>query len=600
MRNYYCLPFLPVIEYSSMKRSLSLCCLVALAGAVFARGGTDPRVRTYVNPIRIVWTSPTSEEYHAVHPQVADADILLSPRHGQVPEGMFWDGSGCTLKSVAALPAGLLVDFGQELHGGLEMEFGAASDRGMKLRVRLGESVAEAMSELGERGSQNDHALRDAVIEVPACGSIEFGPSGFRFARIDLVTTGQVRLEAIRAVSLLRPLVRLGSFRCSDQRVNDVWETAVRTLHLCAQTRIWDGIKRDRLVWMGDLYPEVRTLLSVFGTEEGAAVLRETLDYMVATTPPTRGMNMGDPYSMWFVRCFREYWFRSGDDAYLARHAKYLSATCVRLAALVGPDGRLTERLVHPFLDWPTKHNVPATWAGLQGLMCLVMREGSEMLFAAGEGDSARVCETALERLRRYVPSTYGSKQAAALLALSGLANAEDMYRAELGRNGCEGVSTFYGYYMLEAMSLAGENRRGLDTLRDYWGAMLDMGATSFWEDFRICWTNNAFRIDELPVAGKRDIHGDYGEFCYRGFRHSLCHGWAGGPAAWCIDRVLGVSMLEKGGKKVRVRPDLGGLDWAEGTFPVPGGVIKVHAERKADGTPSVSVQAPAGVEIIR
>ena len=21
-----------------------------------------------------------------------------------------------------------------------------------------------------------------------------------------------------------------------------------------------------------------------------------------------------------------------------------------------------------------------------------------------------------------------------------------------------------------------------------------------------------------------KDIHGDYGEFCYKGFRHSLCH----------------------------------------------------------------------------
>jgi hypothetical protein len=47
-----------------------------------------------------------------------------------------------------------------------------------------------------------------------------------------------------------------------------------------------------------------------------------------------------------------------------------------------------------------------------------------------------------------------------------------------------------------------------------------------------VAWTNNAFRIDELPVAGKKDIHGDYGEFCYKGFRHSLCHGWSSGPAA--------------------------------------------------------------------
>ena len=32
------------------------------------------------------------------------------------------------------------------------------------------------------------------------------------------------------------------------------------------------------------------------------------------------------------------------------------------------------------------------------------------------------------------------------------------------------------------------ENRRALDIIRDYWGGMLDMGATSFWEDFDLAW----------------------------------------------------------------------------------------------------------------
>jgi hypothetical protein len=34
---------------------------------------------------------------------------------------------------------------------------------------------------------------------------------------------------------------------------------------------------------------------------------------------------------------------------------------------------------------------------------------------------------------------------------------------------------------MIEAMSAAGEHQRALDTVRDYWGGMIDMGATSFW-----------------------------------------------------------------------------------------------------------------------
>ena len=35
-------------------------------------------------------------------------------------------------------------------------------------------------------------------------------------------------------------------------------------------------------------------------------------------------------------------------------------------------------------------------------------------------------------------------------------------------------------------------------------------------------------RIDEIDPS-KKDLHGDYGKYCYLGFRHSLCHGWSAG-----------------------------------------------------------------------
>ena len=43
----------------------------------------------------------------------------------------------------------------------------------------------------------------------------------------------------------------------------------------------------------------------------------------------------------------------------------------------------------------------------------------------------------------------------------------------------------FYGYYMLEAMAMAGNYQGALDVIREYWGAMIDLGATSFWGRFR-------------------------------------------------------------------------------------------------------------------
>jgi hypothetical protein len=180
------------------------------------------------------------------------------------------------------------------------------------------------------------------------------------------------------------------------------------------------------------------------------------------------------------------------------------------------------------------------------------------------------------------------------------MCDARSIYADVLGRNGHDGVSTFYGYYVLEAMAKAGRKQHALDTVRDYWGAMLDMGATSFWEDFNIAWTNNAFRIDEMPVAGKKDIHGDFGDFCYKGFRHSLCHGWSCGPAPWCINNILGIRPVSAGCRKIEINPFLGDLTWAEGAMALPnGGAVSVRVERKSDGDIDVKVDAPDGIEVI-
>jgi hypothetical protein len=65
--------------------------------------------------------------------------------------------------------------------------------------------------------------------------------------------------------------------------------------------------------------------------------------------------------------------------------------------------------------------------------------------------------------------------------------------------------------------------------MKEYCGGMLSVGATTFFEDFDIDWLENSCRIDRFPKKGQKDIHGDFGRFCYTGFRHSLCHGWSAG-----------------------------------------------------------------------
>lgn len=85
--------------------------------------------------------------------------------------------------------------------------------------------------------------------------------------RIDLLDTDAIlELKEVRAISIMRDIPYRGSFQCNDEKLNTIWRTGAYTVHLNMQNHLWDGIKRDRLVWIGDSYPEVMTVNSVFVT----------------------------------------------------------------------------------------------------------------------------------------------------------------------------------------------------------------------------------------------------------------------------------------------------------------------------------------------
>ena len=151
----------------------------------------------------------------------------------------------------------------------------------------------------------------------------------------------------------------------------------------------------------------------------------------------------------------------------------------------------------------------------------------------------------------------------------------------------------------LLALLLAGcSTEQALDALREYYGAMLELGATTFFEDFDIKWAENAARIDELPDPARSDVHGDNGNYCYLGFRHSLCHGWASGPVAFLTEHVLGVSVKAAGCREIELTPHLGDLTFAKGSIATPQGKVEISHEKMTDGTVKTTVRAPKGIQV--
>lgn len=549
----------------------------------------DSRIRQYLSPKRIVWMSDRSGT------SIVDAPNLLRKGTGQAD--LIHQHFAKLISKEGEMP-GILFDFGKEIQGGIQIVTDQpANQKPIRIRIRLGESVSEAMSDIDTiHGATNDHAMRDFIVQVPWLGVMEVGNSGFRFARIDLVDTDrELQLKEVRAIFEYRDIPYLGSFKSSDERLNTIWKTGAYTVHLNMQEYLWDGIKRDRLVWVGDMHPEVMTINTVFGKNE---VVAKSLDHARDITPLPGWMNGISAYSMWWVLIHRDLYKNQGDLEYLRKQRKYMVALLDQLVAKTKDNKEDLDGT--RFLDWPSSENPKGVHAGLHAMMIMTLEAGAELCQILDEPAQAARCRTMATQMKMYVPDANGSKQAAALMALAGLMPAEKANAEVIAIGDCERFSTFYGYYMLQAKAKAKDYAGALNCIRNYWGGMLDMGATTFWEDFDLAWTKNAAPIDELVPDGKDDIHGDFGAYCYKKLRHSLCHGWASGPTTWLSEHVLGVSVVEPGCKTIRIQPNLGDLQWVEGTYPTPMGVVKIRHEKQGDGTVKSIIDAPKGVKVLR
>ncbi len=567
--------------------------LILLITLLAAQSGSKERKdqmdRVFIYPQRVVWISSESV--------VTDSDVLLEVGNGQVPSP---SGRRCRMQNRGSDKASIILDYGKELHGGLKLCMRWGRRAPSLVRIRFGESVEETCSEPVDTAwlmghSTNDHAMRDYVIKIPRDGSIEIGNTGFRFVRIDVLEpNGIVALQEATAILRYRDIPYLGSFKCNDERLNQIWQTGAYTVHLNMQEYLWDGIKRDRLIWLGDMHPEVSTIMAVFGDNE---VVPASIDLAREQYPLPGWFNQMSAYSMWYLIIQYEWYMHSGQKDYLESHRDYITGLVDQIDSLVDADGRehLSDRR---FLDWPSSPNKEGVEAGYRALLCWAMRDAEKLCSILGEDASAGKCRSISERLHRLVKPHCGLKQAAALMAISDLMTPEDACREVVAVGGPKGFSTFYGYYMLEALAKAGMYQEALDIIRDYWGAMIDYGATTFWEDFDLDWIKNAGRIDELTPKGKNDLHGDFGAYCYPSYRHSLCHGWSSGPTPWMSRHILGIEVVEPGCRVLRVSPHLGDLDWAEGSYPTPKGVVFVRHERRPDGLIRTKVKAPRGIRV--
>ena len=453
--------------------------------------------------------------------------------------------------------------------------------------VSSGESPEEALAD------GIAHETRHDLVELPGGGWTTRHRLGFRY----LAVRSDAAPDAVAVQASIPVVDRPGAFACSDDRLTRIWASAQYTLRLCAQGLMIDGIKRDRMPWAGD--QALSTLANAFAMGDSGIVA----DGLVALGRPDHGYVNGiSDYSLWWVvnAGLRLQYF--GDESFARLEQDRLNAFVEDLARHAGHDGVFRPHSQpggfvdsgpgSVFIDWGLSLEHGRDSVALQMLWCWALRSAERVLARTGHPGSERWGELAsrLEaslRERAWLPEhgrwadyldARQSKRPATyanfLAVLAGMHEQVPPGVRDAVLAGSSGTP-FMTAFRLRALIDAGEPAAAVDEMRRAWGAMLDRGPGTFWEE--------------------SSIEGDPLEMYGRPFGRSRCHAWAAGPAAILPEAVLGLRPIDDGWSRFTVRPELGDLEWAAAVVPAPVGDIVVVADRRR-----VTVQVPSGAVLVR
>lgn len=470
----------------------------------------------------------------------------------------------------------IFVDFGRETFGFVQLI--GLKGRG-KVALYYGESKEEASS------PETCETLDRMEVNKPEKVNMTMNTSrAFRYVNIQF--DDDVDIDHVSMLYEYSPVEQRGSFRCSDEEINKIWDVAAYTLRLNTREFFIDGIKRDRWVWSGDAYQSY--LMNYYLFFDSPTVTR-TLYALRGKDPVTSHINTIMDYTFYWFMGIYDYYQYTGDKAFIKQMYPRMQSMMDFCLARRDKNG-LMEGLPGDwvFIDWATGLSKQGEVSFEQLLLC---RSLETMALCAGimkdnaQGARYKQLSTSLKsKIFQYywnnqkqalVHSRINGKQTSNVTRYANMfsiffnyfteAQKQEVKKSVLMNNQIPKITTPYmRFYELEALCAMGEQKYVLNQMKDYWGGMLNLGATTFWEEYD-------------PAKKGADIYSMYG----RNFGKSLCHAWGASPIYLLGKYYLGVKPTAPGYSRYTVTPQLGGLQWIEGSVPTPNGDINVRCDAK-------------------
>lgn len=374
-------------------------------------------------------------------------------------------------------------------------------------------------------------------------------------------------VSGVKAVPVGRPMEEVGTFASPNPRHVRLREVGVRTTRLCALDFLVDGLKRDRMPWGGDLAVSLLADAYVFGDAE---IVRRSLSVLDAYEGDVNGIVT---YSMWLIVSHDLYQRYFGDRAFLDARWWRVKGRIEDLLSRTDERGFVVKGLDWVFIDWagPRSHTaLQAIWAGALDAAARLADRVRDARAADYRAVAARVRANLnavawdeARGLYRANPDATPvfARQANIYAVVFGVADAAKARRigAELVKDDLPPVGTPYVYgWELVALNRAGFHAAFLSGLEKTFGAMLDAGATTFWEGF------DATAQGDAQYA-----------FYGRKWGKSLCHAWSAWPAFLFVSEAMGVKPTVDGWASHEMKP-IPGAEGMRATIPTPHGPLAV------------------------
>ena len=502
----------------------------------------------------------------------------------------------------------LLVDFGKETMGYIVLN--GIQGQGI-VELYYGESEAEALDK------EYCETLDKLMVETEPRFVVPESKA-FRFVQVVLPEGMMVESVSMEYEYLPQDLARSGSFECSDEELNRIWQVGAYTMDLTTREFMMDGIKRDRWTWSGDA---IQSYLMNYYLRFDCDTVKRTIRQLRGKDPVTSHVNTILDYTFYWFKSVYDYYQYTGDRDFVCemypRMLTLMDYCLGRLSdgwAIGQPDDWV-------FIDWV---DFPMHKRGIvcfeQILFCKSLETMQLCKDLVGPLSDLQMSNLHLSypdvdygamatELREKIDKTFWSPAAHAYLhalepsnpsTLSNLSNlllnpqvtkfpsmfailysyADELRQREILQHVMQNpkvpaiTTPYMRFYELAALCQLGLHDEVLSEIKAYWGGMLREGVTTFWEKY-----NPEMQGDEhLTMYGR-----PYGK--------SLCHAWGASPVYLLGRYYLGIEPTAPGYASWQAHPYLAGLDWMRGAVPTPFGPIRIEVSKR-----QVSLSTPPGI----